>query len=89
MPKPRVSSQSQSQQQTHVQQDKGGRGGTRAGDYDGVDTDHYFDASDSKAHRGMDMGAEYAQESRIMELEAQHHNRKLQIEAMKKNLGLK
>eukprot|EP01032_Pedospumella_encystans_P017599 gene17599-20047_t len=82
VPKPRVPSQPTSQQ---------GRGGKAPnggdGDYDESD---YYTTNNNNAHAGgMDMGAEYAHESRIMELEAQHNNRKIQIEAMKKNLGLK
>ena len=82
VPKPRVPSQPTAQQ---------GRGGRAAnggdGDYDESD---YYATNNNNAHAGgMDMGAEYAHESRIMELEAQHNNRKIQIEAMKKNLGLK
>lgn len=38
---------------------------------------------------GMSMGADYQTESRIMELEAQHNNRKVQIEAIRRTMGLK
>jgi hypothetical protein len=41
------------------------------------------------AASGMSMGAEYQTESRIMELEAQHNNRKLQIEAIRRTMGMK
>lgn len=86
VPKPRVPAQQTSQ----PQQGRGGRaaaGGGGDGDYD--ETDYYATSNNNAQGGGMDMGAEYAHESRIMELEAQHNNRKIQIEAMKKNLGLK
>lgn len=41
--------------------------------------------SDSSMH----MGADYAKESRIMELESQHNNRKIQMEVIRKTLGMK
>jgi hypothetical protein len=34
-------------------------------------------------------GADYQAESRILELEAEHNNRKIQIEAIRRNMGLK
>ncbi len=88
VPKPRVPSQQTSQPQQ--QQGRGGRaaaGCNGDGDYD--ESDYYATHNNNAQGGGMDMGAEYAHESRIMELEAQHTNRKIQIEAMKKNLGLK
>ena len=65
------------------------RGGAQhKGDYDESELSDHFNAH-GQGGTGMDMGADYAKESRIMELEAQHNNRKLQIEVMKKSLGLK
>lgn len=59
------------------------------GDYDDSEYADRFGDIVARAGGGMHMGEEYAKESRIMELEAQHNNRKLQIEAMKKSMGLK
>lgn len=91
VPKPRVASSaalpsSQSRQQQQHQY-------AVSDDYDDSEnTDRFGDkraGAGSGGAGGMHMGEEYAKESRIMELEAQHNNRKLQIEAMKKSMGLK
>ena len=50
-------------------------------------SDNYHNIANTNSN--MNMGAGYEQESRIMELEAQHNNRKVQIEAIKKTMGLK
>lgn len=76
VPKPRAPTQPR-------QQPAGG------GDFDDSESADAFGERRGGAGTGVVLGQEYGQESRIMELEAQHHIRKIQIEAMKKSLGLK
>ena len=65
------------------------------GDYDEEEGGDGFPYSTNSNHAyardntGMQMGAEFLQESRILELETKHKNSKLQIDAMRKTLGLK
>lgn len=69
--------------------------GAGAGDYDDTEQGDQFgygaDTAQSRpyADTSMNMGADYAKESRIMELEAQHNNRKIQMEVIRKTLGMK
>jgi len=89
VPKPRAASSATtnaatSSTQLRQHQTAGGDGS----DYD--DSEYAVRFGDAaRTGGGMHMGEEYAKESRIMELEAQHNSRKMQIEAMKKSMGLK
>lgn len=67
-----------------------GAGGGADGDYDNSEyADQIGYNGGGASASGMNMGADYAKESRIMELEAQHNNRKIQMEVIRKTLGMK
>ena len=52
--------------------------------------ERYSDEPSMHAALGdMSLGADFQAESKIMELEAQHNNRRIQIEAIKRTMGMK
>ena len=87
VPKPRVAANSNNNSKQHQQQNN--RDYCDGEEEDGGYGNGFPLPGSSSGTAGMELGTEFQHESRLLELEARHNNSKAQIDAIRRNLGLK